>query len=369
MRFRNINIFLFLFLFYPGETYQLDDYSNSPPVLYLDQNWNVYDDERNDTVVARVQAHDNEQDILTFGLTKDELLPNRFDNLPFYIDPNTGIVRLNDSLIGHAGERFFIYVTVKDDHVTTKSQVMVHIKSRTDKTLNNRTPLFSPPNTSGILPPFHLLPGVPPRPPTNFNLPTIHIPPSQPSSSTHTRHQTKTYPEPDDEDDNEMNKENDKIDTGTTKTNEMPFNTNDTNKNGVIERNNTIKANVGGDTIFDTQLKTILPIAIIGCGIMIAAALVIASFLFRKRLCAIGKSLKKKSKEEMAKKSMQSNNGVWMSSLSGDSRGSTVIQHWNGPTAFGNRYVPWEREGTHSQVCAFCIRKKIKVKLSVPLIS
>lgn len=85
---------------------------------------------------------------------------------------------------------------------------------------------------------------------------------------------------------------------------------------------------------------TIIPVIIAVSGVFVAVV-VIFGYLYRKRLCAISKTLKKKSKEEMAKKSNQSN---LSSNLTDDSRNSMVMQHWNGPTALGNRYVPWERD-------------------------
>lgn len=90
----------------------------------------------------------------------------------------------------------------------------------------------------------------------------------------------------------------------------------------------------------------IIPVVLIGCGLFMLAA-VIAGFVYRKHLCAIGKTLKKKSKEEMVKKSNQSN--ISSTNLTDDSRNSMVLQHWNGPTAYGNRYVPWERDQPHQQ--------------------
>lgn len=323
--------------------------------MYLDRNWKISENEKIDSVIARVQAHDNEQDILTFGLEVDELngsIGDVDDTLPFRIDPNTGIVYLNNTLEGRGGENFFLYVTVSDGTLTAKNQVYVNIKSKNDQRYNSGPPPFTPhaTNITRLLPPFHLLPGVPPKPsnlpmPTSFPRPPFNI-------------QTKTYPEPNsntsdgnqNDDDNNTDENvasnNPHNNNKKNKTNEMPFTT-DSNSIG-LDQNSTLNTT---NTFLRAPLKTVLPIAIIICGIIIASALIVSTFIFRKRLCAIGKSLKNKSKEEMAKKSNQSNSTVLRSSVSEDSRNSIVMQHWNGPMAFSNRYVPWERESPHIQVC------------------
>lgn len=89
-----------------------------------------------------------------------------------------------------------------------------------------------------------------------------------------------------------------------------------------------------------------IPLTLTVCGLFVLVAVIIG-FLYHKRLCAFGKTLKKKSKEEMTKKSNQSN--LSSSNLTDDSHNSMVMQHWNGPTAHGNRYVPWERDQQQQQ--------------------
>lgn len=317
------------------------------------------------SVIARVQGHDNEQDILTFGL--ESKYNNGEDSLPFRIDQNTGIVYLNESLEGRGGERLSLYVTVSDGALTGKTEVLVNIRKR-GEAANSRPGTFNPhkTNLSQILPPFHLLPGVQARPP---NIP-INVPPPpplpplpdlggrRPVSHKGGSGQTHTYPDPpssnaDDNDastDTDADEQSNSADAGgngnrgtSTVRSALP----NEKRNGTAATSTT--------TFLRPSLNTMLPISIIICGILIAAGLVV-SFLFRKRLCAIGKSLKKKSKEEMAKKSNQSNlsscNNT-VTTVSEGSRNSMVMQHWNGPMAFSNRYVPWERENQHIQVLIF----------------
>lgn len=97
--------------------------------------------------------------------------------------------------------------------------------------------------------------------------------------------------------------------------------------------NNTI-------TVFSIKSGTI-PI-VVTIGGFIAATAVLFAYLCRRRLCAISRTLKKsKEKEELAKKS---NPSQLSSTLTDDSRNSMVMQQWQGPVAFANRYVPWERD-------------------------
>lgn len=313
-----------------------------------------------DSIISRVQGHDNEQDILTFGL---ESLHSGFnggggdaEDLPFRIDQNTGIVYLNESLEGRGGEKFFLYVTAFDGALTAKTEVYVNIRKRGETPNSGGPGTFNPhkTNISQLLPPFHLLPGVQARP---QNIP-INPPPLPPGFATTSGDpvrrppasgggQTFTYPDP-------KTKEGgrDKNNTATNRNEDGADVSQGINPTvSSTERQNGTAAN-STTTFLRPSFNTMLPISIIICGILVAAGLIV-SFLFRKRLCAIGKSLKKKSKEEMAKKSNQSNlsscNNT-VTTASEGSRNSMVMQHWNGPTAFGNRYVPWERENQHIQV-------------------
>jgi len=92
--------------------------------------------------------------------------------------------------------------------------------------------------------------------------------------------------------------------------------------------------------VFSLKSGTI-PI-VVTVGGFFAAIAVLLAYLCRRRLCAISRTLKKsKEKEELAKKSNQSQ---LSSTLTDDSRNSMVMQQWQGPVAFANRYVPWERD-------------------------
>lgn len=75
---------------------------NTPPTINVDREWIVSEDDPIGTVVTRVRAQDQEQDVLTFGLE----LPGPYENgygiikeVPFTIEPS-GSVKINDSLVG-----------------------------------------------------------------------------------------------------------------------------------------------------------------------------------------------------------------------------------------------------------------------------
>lgn len=340
----------------------------------MDNHWKINESEKVGTVIARVQASDADpNDVLTFGLDFDELTRRENETLPFRINHDTGVVYLNESLEGRGGEQFLLYVTVTDGTYNAKNGVMVNVLAKNSKVNNGNgfPPPFRPPfkNATHLLPPFGSLPGVPPRPiypPLYPARPPPYYPPDESESDGDAADTTNNSS------DRPPNKSKGSSKPNGNGTNEMPFNatTADEEDDGDNAGNETHTAKGGSagnsthgtsnstaeTTIFpNSSLKTVLPIAIIACGVIIASGLIVSSFLFRKRLCAIGKSLKNKSKEEMAKKSNQSNlscstNTVMMSSISEDSRNSMVMQHWNGPTAFSNRYVPWERDNPHVQV-------------------
>lgn len=121
------------------------------------------------------------------------------------------------------------------------------------------------------------------------------------------------------------------------------------------------ESNVGTITLFSIKSSSI-PIIVGVCGTL-AVLVVIFGYLCRRRLCAISKALKKsKEKEELAKKS---NSSHLSNTLTDDSRNSMVMQQWNGPVAFSNRYVPWEREQQLGITVREACREKPKIELTI----
>lgn len=96
---------------------------NTPPIIWLDRTWRIPSTESVGTVVTRVNAQDNEHDILVFGL---ESLPYGLNapppaagqappyiSLPFRIDNATGVVYVNESLKDRVSNLYIIYSCLK----------------------------------------------------------------------------------------------------------------------------------------------------------------------------------------------------------------------------------------------------------------
>lgn len=104
--------------------------------------------------------------------------------------------------------------------------------------------------------------------------------------------------------------------------------------------------------------NTIVPILIAVLTIFLIAAL-IAVIIFRKQLMRPFSRKFKKSKVDKAKKSNQSIQIITLSDES--SRNSMVMQHWQGPLAFNNRYTPWSHDDIHGQISNSSFSNDIKV--------
>jgi len=283
--------------------------ANTPPTILVDREWIVRDSEEVGTVVARVKADDGEHDVLIFGLELPGAYESNFatkiDRVPFIIDPQTGIVKVNESLTGKAGERFLLYVTASDGQLTAKSGILVKILAESSGKGSSFTP--RPDALDQIQ---RLMP--------NWNGPVL--PPRILPSSYTNRTQTKTYPEP-------VNS------TIIDRTRLTPV----VQPASETVRNATI-INSREPSSKDSTFETILPVILTICGIFLTAAM-IAIVIFRDTLCTISRQLKQKSKIEKAKNSNQSQISNISSTITEDSRNSMVMRHWTGPLAASNRYL------------------------------
>lgn len=360
------------------------------------------------SVVQQVQAEDEGNNVLEFAL---EPSPEEDESQPFRIDSQTGVVYLNRSLVGRAGESLFVYVTVTaaNGGLPAKKEVYVNIlapgnSSNAKNYYNPRPPSFGQhaTNISSLFPPFSELPGVAKKPNTGrqpLPLPPQLRPglsdiPKNPGGFTYVKDNTQSQQpsgggskqnsdeggrfDADDEDENEPPFRNPLGNGNRNKTVLIPVNTRPQYPSSFNNNNNYYGGSTGkppadqgaqpssggkteGTTPEDDSgsLGRFGPVVIAIIVLALVALAVGSVVLFRKRLCAISRSLKKKSKEEMAKKSNQSqlsNGSLSLNTLSNslntnltdDSRNSMIMQQWNGPTAFNNRYVPWERD--HQQM-------------------
>ena len=83
--------------------------------MYVDRNWRISETEEVGSIIARVRAEDAENDHLQFGLeplfhgnygstNNNEGTTN--DKLPFRISTQSGIVYLNESLLGRVSNSY-----------------------------------------------------------------------------------------------------------------------------------------------------------------------------------------------------------------------------------------------------------------------
>ncbi|XP_017005257.2 tyrosine kinase receptor Cad96Ca [Drosophila takahashii] len=348
---------------------------NAPPILYVrERNWRISETEKVGQIIDRVRAEDPDGDDLIFGIEPRFSLPpgsggkdaSSTKTIPFQIDRETGVVTLNESLAGRAGENFLIYITVTDGLYTAKNEVFINILGERENSSGYRPQTSISNVVSQFLPRFDQLPGVqsirnglpnsrpggggglyPPVPQNNiFGQPSFgnFYPPPPPNiganesaeeeedgvttttTTTAVRSSSTTTPK-------SRTKLTPITANNSTRVEQIP-----TEKETTPSYNNNTSSNIS--PIFSLKSGTI-PI-VVTVGGFFAAIAVLLAYLCRRRLCAISRTLKKsKEKEELAKKSNQSQ---LSSTLTDDSRNSMVMQQWQGPVAFANRYVPWERD-------------------------
>uniref|UniRef100_T1IHS7 receptor protein-tyrosine kinase n=1 Tax=Strigamia maritima TaxID=126957 RepID=T1IHS7_STRMM len=100
--------------------------SNTPPVIVLERNWKIPENEPVGSRIERVRGRDAEHDPLVFSLKPGVFLDgSRY----FRIDANSGVVYLNQSLQGQAGAQFYLYVTASDGVYESKMEVFVEVSS------------------------------------------------------------------------------------------------------------------------------------------------------------------------------------------------------------------------------------------------
>ncbi|XP_017123977.1 tyrosine kinase receptor Cad96Ca [Drosophila elegans] len=348
---------------------------NAPPILVVHQrNWRISEAEKVGQIIDRVQAEDPDGDDLIFGIEPRFSTPpgngaSPSGKIPFTIDRETGLVTLNESLAGRAGENFLIYITVTDGTYTAKTEVFINILGERESSSGYR-PQTSISNVvhniSQFLPRFDQLPGVqsirnglpnsrpgggyPPVPQNNIYGPPSFgnfYPPPPPNFPGQTWGGKGESGEREEKDNGEVTatttattttaKSTSASTTPKSRTKLTPISANNSTR---VEQKTPTESPNQSINVFSLKSGTI-PI-VVTVGGFFAAIAVLLAYLCRRRLCAISRTLKtSKEKEELAKKSNQS---PLSSTLTDESRNSMVMQQWQGPVAFANRYVPWERD-------------------------
>lgn len=229
---------------------------------------------------------------------------------------NQNILNQNIIYLQANQQPFILSVGADDGSYSVKNQVRVSI---TGINGNSRKDNFIPPkHTFPKLPDFGSLPTPINRDGSGFFFPSTK---SSPSITKIHPTQNKTYVEV----------EGNSIDTSppalnaTTETAQLPIST----------------ANA------PLIVSPIIPILIAVITIFVIAG-IIALIIFRKQICRPFGRKFKKNKVDKAKNSNQSSISVITDE---SSRNSMVLQHWQGPVAYNNRYTPWATspsEGVHS---------------------
>ncbi|EDW13718.1 tyrosine kinase receptor Cad96Ca [Drosophila mojavensis] len=380
---RVVNLIVLLFIFTIDITFVSEAISqeqNAPPILYVrERNWRISESEEVGQIIDRVRAEDADGDDLVFGI-EPRFLPligssqqtNTQGKLPFRIDRNTGVVYLNESLSGRAGENFLIYITVSDGRYTAKNEVFINILGSHESGGYQGFGSRSPPSISNVvknisqfLPSFDQLPGVQSiRNGLPNRRPTLNLPQGFPTSNGGNfvpppfkkLYPPITAPDLSQEEDNKVigteptqtpvsvqstNSSTASTPRSRTKLTPIANHTSDNSLPSGADSKPDHKDDNGQSKLTDFNLKSFASPIIIGLCCIFAISLTILAYVCRSRLCAISKTMKKsKEKEELSKKSNPSH----LSTLTDDSRNSMVMQQWQGPSAFGNRYVPWERD-------------------------
>ncbi|XP_066600812.1 tyrosine kinase receptor Cad96Ca [Prorops nasuta] len=298
---------------------QLSD--NTPPVMWLDRNWVLPDSEPVGSIVTRVRAEDNEQDVLTYGLEPLGHSYNGDDSpqppLPFFIDNSTGTVFLNETLKGRGGQNLFLYVTVSDGQLTAKTEVYVNIKNTSAPNGGyTRTPFPGQHGSGGrIRPPLLGLPNL-----QSYPRPSIpHQVSSSPSLLPSTgRKTTKLQPE---ESKPEILREQV---ARSSSTKEPEVETNEVEGPAPSSKVAPAEAPPSQDIAITLVPITAVCVLLLGLGMGL--------WSLRNRFCTNRKT-KSDTKEQAS---------VSVSNISDDP--SLVLKRWRTQKAHNNRYEPWEKD-------------------------
>ncbi|KAB0802088.1 hypothetical protein PPYR_04274 [Photinus pyralis] len=313
---------------------------NTPPIMTFERNWVIPETEEVGSVITRVGARDNDADFLIYGIEPISFGDGPPRPLPFRINNATGVVYLNESLKGRAGENINLYVTAFNGDLPVKTEVWVKIvgsNSRSKASLKTNLNPFS--NTNNRFPPSLLSftnfnSGQPPASIANNPRPF----PGQMSYfplPTNKPNKTRLLPA------QEKQNEADTADNSSIEAELTTLTKETTTKRYTYETNHI-------NTPIDQPVKSVPDLTITLVPIVSVVAIFlgvgIIALLFRKKIC-MGRI--KESKDDMRKES----SGAVV--LQDDP--SLTMQYWRGPRAFSNRYVPWEREAAHPQVCINCL--------------
>lgn len=315
---------------------QLTD-NNTPPVIYLDRNWVIQNTDPVGEVVARVKAEDPEKDHLEYGLEAKGYngagSPQK--PLPFAINSTTGVVKINESLINRGGEQLFLYVTVFDGQVMSKTEVWARIRNSSaapnSTELNNERP---PPGATVFLPNFRSqFPGAGSSGGGNIPPGFVQSSPSLPEISRKPRPPPPPPPPP-------LSQEQTTMRAASPPEEREPTREAETTEavltpplgGGSVQHN--MSSVEGTVTSVPDITATVIPISVV-CGLFVLGGAI--AWLFRRKLC---RHRNKSNKDYMHK---EPSGGIVLEE-------PMALQHWRGPRAHSNRYEGWDRDTNLQQL-------------------
>ncbi|XP_063824355.1 tyrosine kinase receptor Cad96Ca isoform X1 [Ostrinia nubilalis] len=273
---------------------------NIPAITRVDRNWFAMSTDPVGSVVTRVHRERTWNQNVTFGLETSG------PPAPFTIDPQTGVVTVNDTLKDKENCSYSLWVTAFDGFIPQRTEVLATITNSLGQRPIPHPPPYLPfPGTS------HQFPGL--------ELPSLPPPPKYPTTTQSTTKATEkiievptTVP-----------------DTTTVTTNSPPKRTdNVTEKFTKLDNEGHSTSNISEPSdeqpLGNDVPLAVIPVIAIGGLVVIVVAVIV--FVWRKN-----NSTKTKSKkDDMSKDS----SGIVLQDSS--------INLWNRPRTYSNRYESWD---------------------------
>ncbi|XP_046963627.1 tyrosine kinase receptor Cad96Ca isoform X1 [Vanessa cardui] len=263
-----------------------------PAITHVDRNWFAMSTDPIGSVVTKVHRERTGSRAVTYGLETSG------PPTPFKIDPNTGVVTVNDTLKDKENRSYSLWVTAFDgSSIPQRTEVLATITDNTGSRPNVPRP-----------PPFALP-----------SYPTVPLPPK----FTRTTHSTTKAAEPFIEEVTVP----DITTTTTLKPTEKVEN--DPHEDKMVESDET-KRNSSKIPVVETPIRndvplTVIPLVAIGGLVAIVAGVII--FVWKKN----GGKKTKTEKDDMSKDS----SGIVL-------QDSHALNMWDRPRAYSNRYESWD---------------------------
>ncbi|XP_037868699.1 tyrosine kinase receptor Cad96Ca isoform X1 [Bombyx mori] len=260
-----------------------------PAIMHVERNWFVPSNTLKGTPITRVYSDKTGTEAVTYGLEADGA------SVPFEINPQTGVVTVNDTLIDKENRSYSLWVTAMDGSIPQRTGVFAIITDNSGV----RPKIPQPPISSLPFPPYANVPLQPKIPFTTIRTTKLR-------TTTTESYEDLRFPEA----------------TTLLPVNEEQNPVTD-NRISVEQANGT-----SGDTkpASDTEKSlTIIPLASVGCFLVVVAGVIL--FIWKKNSA---RNSEKKDKDDMSKDS----GGIVLQ--------DTPFNAWERPRANSNRYECWD---------------------------